>query len=257
MVLEGSHWVAGNGGSGGLLLLYWHHLVGSPQVKHNNTAIPISANMNDLLLLGASVLPVAVSPQCGTLYFLLGRETDWATGRPAWCDFGGSTDGDEGAAACASRELREESMGLVEASAESLESISVARMQFIGQRRLQATEYVTFLHQIPFTPGLPNRFVQQRLNSACSAAELEKSTVQFFSAERLQAAVNGEPGSIRLRRNFVHRARVALMYLHGEEPNSSGYKHKAPPSTATTPTPTLSAEPICFAAARTLSRFGN
>ena len=171
-------------------------------------------------LAGASVLPYAIS-ETHDIYFLLGSECDYGAAMAVvWSDFAGKADPADGgsAARTAARELDEESIGLVRAPPPAaLEAGAyTSRMVFLARRRSHAiSRYDTFLVQIPLDAGLPRRFAvrrQQAASAGVSTVYLEKKQLRFVSAARLRSAVDGR-GPVRLRRNFVARARTALQVL--------------------------------------------
>lgn len=208
-----------------------HHYVGAPRPHPSPAPVRYvrsdecasSLVPSDATLVGAGILPFCISP-CHSVYFLVGLERDFYApigSALVWSDFGGRRDPeDAGPAHTATRELREESLGMVTAPpAERLEAGQFsAHMLFLSRRRRSGvSRYDTYLVQTDFDATLPRRFARKRNEMERQGAPphlLEKTRIQLVSAERLRVAVCGR-GPLRLRGSFVARARAALDLLAG------------------------------------------
>ena len=170
---------------------------------------------------GASVFVCCVDPSHGRGYLLLGRES-----YGQWSDFGGraSPGEDDGPEATASRELEEETLGVLRVSPESLRA---GRYLYRFETRYAPGDppFVTFLLQWPFEPDLLRRFAAAR--SACGAST-EKDRLALVSVPRLWTAVRDYPRAVPggpqllLREPFVPVARQVLATLMAESPGAFG-----------------------------------
>lgn len=111
---------------------------------------------------GAGVVPITTAPN-GTVYVLLGREKfvkNWSSSLK-WSGFEGGNTGAESAVENASRELIEESLGMIFSDKESLIKMLETRNYIarIAVKTMNGTRtHVTYLKYIPWDPDLPVRF---------------------------------------------------------------------------------------------------
>lgn len=136
--------------------------------------MPTQTSGKSRRVVGASVLPFAVDPQWGEVYFLLAKErriANW-NGSETWCDFGGSPktrNGSEPAHLIAAREFQEESLAIVRLWDEETlprrnwsviadglrDDLFMCRCcMYIDEDRC----YMCYVKQIPWQPEAPTNF---------------------------------------------------------------------------------------------------
>jgi len=129
---------------------------------------------------GASVLPYTWGPD-GNLYLLLAQD---ANGKK-WSDFGGGLlNRWEREEWCATRELKEESHGLIRVA--DVNTCPKVRFQFYDHKgRLR--HYTTFLAQVSYDTSLVKAFHKERLKVRCTSlppkitkARLEKIQINYL-----------------------------------------------------------------------------
>lgn len=159
-----------------------------------------------------------VDPVHGRGYALLGRES-----YGQWSDFGGRRDPDSDGSPedTASRELDEETLGVLRIEPESLLAGEFL-YRFETRFAPAAPPFVTFLVQRPFEPDLLRRFAER---SRFADSPPEKVRLALVSVPRLWSAIRdhprGPPGLL-LREPFVPVARQVLATLMAESPGAFG-----------------------------------
>ncbi len=129
---------------------------------------------------GASVLCYTTDDE-NTPCILLGQDSD---GTHQWSDFGGGAHRLEPEAICATRELKEEVMGLISGS--RVTNSPQFQFQFRDKKN-RLRHYTTYVMPVAYMADLGNRFLARRLNLRCQSRDaassnprLEKRAIAYF-----------------------------------------------------------------------------
>jgi hypothetical protein len=138
--------------------------------------------------MGAGILPVAVDKSSNRIYFLLGKENQYAD-TPGWSDFGGGTDPGETQWHTACREGEEELTGFLGTHQEIAAHLRQRPLFWLAI----PPNYRMYLYPIEYDPNLPtyynrnHRLLEERLSPTVIKREkiFEKEEIRWVAYDDL------------------------------------------------------------------------